>query len=248
MSSGTHGAVVGGALNNVVPGILYAFDAEDVSNVLWSSEGNSSRDGSFMFAKFNPPVVANGRVYMATFGSVPSQPGKQTVSGSVNIYGMRQWSKFLGYGVAPPVTVSAGTRFAVQVNYFNPGITTWKKGSVHFMTTLDPQTWGASSFDLPNDVAPGQSVTMTLELTAPTKITPTENCAVKDATTVTCAFGWALVDPVSGPFGEPASAHIFVTGAVPPPPKCQLCPPGTKFCGCNANGKPTCISPKAVCP
>lgn len=57
---------VGGALNEVRPGVLRAYAAENLIP-LWTSEINSARDGRFNFAKFTPPTVANGRVYMPTF-------------------------------------------------------------------------------------------------------------------------------------------------------------------------------------
>jgi Abnormal spindle-like microcephaly-assoc'd, ASPM-SPD-2-Hydin len=50
-----------------VLGELQAFDAEDVSNELWNSTMNTTRDGFGNFAKFVPPLVANGKVYVATF-------------------------------------------------------------------------------------------------------------------------------------------------------------------------------------
>ena len=54
---------------NVVLGILRAFDASDVSKKqLWSTEESGvAADRLGMFAKFNPPTVANGKVYVATF-------------------------------------------------------------------------------------------------------------------------------------------------------------------------------------
>ncbi len=52
--------------NPPVPGALYAFDAGNVSKMLWNSTMNASRDGFGNFAKFVPPLVANGRVYAAT--------------------------------------------------------------------------------------------------------------------------------------------------------------------------------------
>jgi len=51
----------------VVPGVLWAYDASDVSTMLWNSEMVPSRDSFGNFAKFNPPTVYNGRVYMPTF-------------------------------------------------------------------------------------------------------------------------------------------------------------------------------------
>jgi hypothetical protein len=51
----------------VVQGALRAFDASDVSKgELWDSEA-SGKDNVGFFAKFNPPVVANGKVFVAAF-------------------------------------------------------------------------------------------------------------------------------------------------------------------------------------
>jgi len=51
----------------VVRGVLRAFDAMDISGgELWDSE-KTGNDGLGFFAKFNPPVVANGKVYVAAF-------------------------------------------------------------------------------------------------------------------------------------------------------------------------------------
>ena len=49
-----------------VPGALYAFDANNVATELWDSTMNSARDNLGNFAKFVPPVVVNGKVYVAT--------------------------------------------------------------------------------------------------------------------------------------------------------------------------------------
>jgi hypothetical protein len=60
----------------VAPGILRAFRAADVSVELWNSEQVKTRDAVGRFAKFCPPVIANGKVYLATF------------SNRVDIYGL----------------------------------------------------------------------------------------------------------------------------------------------------------------
>jgi len=57
------------ANRQVVRGILRAFDASDVSKgEIWDSE-STGRDNDRLgqFAKYCPPVVANGKVYVATF-------------------------------------------------------------------------------------------------------------------------------------------------------------------------------------
>jgi hypothetical protein len=61
-------AISGDAESNPpVPGALYAFDANNVATKLWDSTTNSARDNVGLFAKFVPPLVVNGKVYVATW-------------------------------------------------------------------------------------------------------------------------------------------------------------------------------------
>ena len=53
----------------VVPGVLRVFAASDVSKELWNSEQTSRRDSFGNHAKFNPPTVVNGKVYVPTFSN-----------------------------------------------------------------------------------------------------------------------------------------------------------------------------------
>jgi hypothetical protein len=89
-------AMSGDAENNPpVPGELHAFDAENVSQELWNSAMNPSRDGFGYFAKFVPPLIANGKVYVATWSrqvavfGLLNQASSTSVSSSANpsIYG-----------------------------------------------------------------------------------------------------------------------------------------------------------------
>lgn len=64
----TH-SLSGDATAFVRPGILQAFSADDVTHELWNSQQNAARDNSTTFAKFNPPTVANGKVYLPTFSN-----------------------------------------------------------------------------------------------------------------------------------------------------------------------------------
>ncbi|MBU6401101.1 MAG: hypothetical protein KGS61_12330, partial [Verrucomicrobia bacterium] len=59
----------------VVPGTLHAYDAENVAHELWNSD-LLARDALGNLAKFVPPTVANGQVYVATF------------SGRLDVYGL----------------------------------------------------------------------------------------------------------------------------------------------------------------
>jgi outer membrane protein assembly factor BamB len=52
--------------HSTVHGKLCAFDATNVGKELWDSDQNAFRDDYGYFAKFVPPTVANGKVYVAT--------------------------------------------------------------------------------------------------------------------------------------------------------------------------------------
>jgi hypothetical protein len=55
-------------MNKTVKGTLRAFDARDLNNEVWTSDMNTNGDDRVgSFAKFCPPVIANGKVYLATF-------------------------------------------------------------------------------------------------------------------------------------------------------------------------------------
>jgi hypothetical protein len=68
--------LAGDANQQVRPGILRAYNAQNVTNELWNSEQISARDTVGNLAKFVAPTVANGKVYMATF------------SNRLNVYGL----------------------------------------------------------------------------------------------------------------------------------------------------------------
>jgi hypothetical protein len=61
-------ALSGNAGNTVSPGVLRAFDANNVSNELWDST-MSSADAPGNFAKYCSPTIANGYVYLPTFSN-----------------------------------------------------------------------------------------------------------------------------------------------------------------------------------
>jgi outer membrane protein assembly factor BamB len=71
------------AVKATVQGVLYAFDGATL-NLLWSDKMNDSRDEVGNFAKFVPPVVANGKVYVVNFGKVGTTKG----TGQLLIYGL----------------------------------------------------------------------------------------------------------------------------------------------------------------
>jgi hypothetical protein len=79
VKTGHPGGLITTSSNGMMPGTgivwvlvpgggLFALDATDVTKpVLWSSNMNPA-DAIGQGAKFSPPIVANGKVYAATFG------------------------------------------------------------------------------------------------------------------------------------------------------------------------------------
>ena len=84
-----------------VPGILHAYDASDLSHELWNSKMNTGRDDLGMFAKFCPPTVVNGKVYLSTF------------SGQLQVYGL------LG-GILPAIDRAEATSAHITIAYHKP--------------------------------------------------------------------------------------------------------------------------------
>src|SRR3984893_5850889 len=67
-------------------GVLRALNADDLTSELWNSNLNSARASPGNWAKFSPPTVVNGRVYV---GSWPSDGVSST---TVNVYGLLRTS------------------------------------------------------------------------------------------------------------------------------------------------------------
>ncbi|MGD1080949.1 MAG: IPT/TIG domain-containing protein [Candidatus Sulfotelmatobacter sp.] len=73
----------GDSNQQTVTGILRAFDATNLTTELWDSQKNATRDSVGNYAKFAPPTIANGKVYLATFSN-----------------------QLLVYGLVPPAALS----------------------------------------------------------------------------------------------------------------------------------------------
>jgi len=98
----------GNANEATVPGQLWAFRADDLTQELWDSQQNSSRDEVGNYAKFNPPTVANGKVYLPTF------------SDQVLVYGLLAPPPDFSISISPSTqSVTAGSS-ASYIIYANP--------------------------------------------------------------------------------------------------------------------------------
>jgi len=64
------------------PGVLHAYDADNINRELWNSLQNPTRDDCGNYSKMAPPTIANGKVYLASFGTA------NTGSGQFCVYGL----------------------------------------------------------------------------------------------------------------------------------------------------------------
>ncbi len=100
-----------GAWHMTVPGILYAYDASSL-NPIWNSRQDAVRDSCDNYAKFMPPTIANGKVYLPSFGTA------QTGSGQLCVYGELVTTNLIPNGNY--VIVSANSGLAME----DPGFST----------------------------------------------------------------------------------------------------------------------------
>jgi hypothetical protein len=66
------------------PGILHAYDAIDIRHELWNSLEVPARDDCGEYSKMAPPTIANGKVYLASFGT------ENVGTGQFCVYGLLQ--------------------------------------------------------------------------------------------------------------------------------------------------------------
>ena len=158
----TSGPASGDANESTQPGIFRAFDASNLQNEIWDSSLNMSRDDVGFYAKFNPPTIANGKVYLGTFAdpSLSSPP----YTSHLLVYGLLNPPDF-GLSPSPSgasVTAGQSASFTITASPqsgFN--------GSVSFSCSGLPGG-AACSFNPPSVTVTGNtaSTTMTITTTA----------------------------------------------------------------------------------
>jgi hypothetical protein len=74
--------VTGDSWEESRPGILHAYDADNINHELWNSLENPGRDDCNNYSKMAPPTVANGKVFLASFGP------KNVGTGQLCVYGL----------------------------------------------------------------------------------------------------------------------------------------------------------------
>ena len=87
------------------PGTLHAYDASNLANEVWNSDINPARDRMPQVAKFAPPTVANGKVYVPSFDNVVAVYGlfapPDSVGATPSINAVTQAASYSQDAVAP---------------------------------------------------------------------------------------------------------------------------------------------------
>ena len=157
------------------PGILRAFDASNVSKELWNSNQNSTRDYSGSWAKFSPPVVANGKVYLGTFDNVLNVYGLLPGGGTVAATAGTPQSATVNaaFTTALQATVKDGSNnplSGVTVTFAAP--TTGATGSFNGSATATAATNASGIAAAPAFTANSQAGSFTVTASAPNVATP----------------------------------------------------------------------------
>jgi hypothetical protein len=158
----------GDANQAVRPGIIHAYDAQDVSHELWNSEQFSVRDSVGSYAKFVPPTVANGKVYLATF------------SNRMNVYGLLPGGRPVIYQqpqstirfAGDPVIISLAAGGSNPLSYqwkFSGTIIPGATNPSYLLSSAQFSNAGAYSCTISNSIGSTNTVAATLTvLTTPT--------------------------------------------------------------------------------
>ncbi|MBS0558363.1 MAG: hypothetical protein JSR27_13235 [Proteobacteria bacterium] len=142
-------------------GLLRAFDADNLGTVLWDSDQRAGDDMGFL-PKYSSPIVANGRVYMASFsgfvsvyGLLPTQPGFN-LTATVPVAGVEAGPVATANpGGSPSYAVAAGA-----VGGFNGNIAL----SVSGLPTGTTANWSS------NPIAASAASTLTLTTSSTTPV------------------------------------------------------------------------------
>jgi hypothetical protein len=141
--------------------MLRAVNAVNPTQELWNSQQNAARDSTGYFAKFTPPVVVNGKVYMASFSDYVNPT-------YLNVFGLLKASKQFTLSTnLTKISVRPGSSAAVQVTV-NPQPGYYFAGTVVFSAQGLP-AGATAAFNPPTVTGPG-STTMTITTTAATAL------------------------------------------------------------------------------
>jgi hypothetical protein len=193
-----------------VLGELRAFDAGNVAKELWNSNMNAARDSFGNWAVFVPPLVANGRVYVATwsnqvavYGLLGSAPTLTAVSPTSGPTSGGTAVTLTGANFASGATVSFGGIAATSVVVVS---------GTQITANTPPHAQGSVSVVVTNPNGQAATLTSGFKFTGPTP-TLTAVSPTSGSTSGGTAVTLTGTNFVSGPtvtFGGTAASSVVV--------------------------------------
>ena len=159
----------GDAAHYPIQGVLYAFNADTLAP-LWTDKTQDARDEVGWFAKYVPPVVANGRMFIPTFGAIsnnsspsaapsgtgPDGTGQLVVYGLLHTISVTVANATISAGAALPIFTGTVTGIVngdtgVNVTYSTTATTTSPAGTYPITATIS----GSSAGNYYQTIVPG---------------------------------------------------------------------------------------------
>nr|WP_323134523.1 RHS repeat-associated core domain-containing protein [Xanthomonas campestris] len=176
--------------------------------------GTSAVNYRFLFPIDENFILQNGGKAIFIHGLSPVGASNDTISGSgsLRVPAIDRSSAFVSQSV--PATMTVGQSYPVEVTFRNVGNVTWRRSSNYRLGAFNPAdngTWGTGRVELPNDVAPGQSVRITF------------NAVPQVAGTLN--YQWKLLQESVTWFGEASPNQVINVQAVNRPPQVSMTEP-----------------------
>lgn len=185
-------------LFTAVPGTLRAYNAEDITQELYDSDQNSSRDAMGTFVKMSTPIVANGKVYVNTQSNLLPVYGLLPNTGTIPVT--------IGVSVnGPTVTVDGGAPFTGTQEF------DWTPGSTHTLATSSTQSGVAGTQFVWQSWSDGLALTHTVTASTSTS-NYTANFKIQYLlTTQVSPAGDGSISPGAGFFDSNSSVSVIAT-------------------------------------
>ncbi len=184
---------------SAVPGTLRAYNANDITQELYNSDRDPTRDAMGTFVKMSTPIVANGKVYVNTQSNLLPVYGLLPNTGTIHVTVSVSAS-------GPTVTVDGGTPFAGFQEF------DWVPGSNHTLAASSTQSGGTGTQfvwqNWSDGLAASHSVTASAVTTLYTATFKTQYLLTTQASPV----GGGTISPPSSFFDSNSS--VPVTAAV----------------------------------
>jgi hypothetical protein len=164
--------------NNAPGGVLEAYNATNLSSLLYSSQTNAARDGLATGVRFAVPTVANGKVYAA---SQSTNIDTSAVTGQLNVYGLLSGVTTAAAPSFSPGSKSFSSPISVTITDATPG------AAIYYTTDGSTPSAVSSRYNAPITVSRNTTITAIASVagslqSAPAAATYTSTTEVPDPT------------------------------------------------------------------